>query len=103
MSRAAKLILKVWLGLFALLALTTAMAFVQLGSANLAIALATAIAKAALVLWFFMELKGSAGLVRAFALAGFLWLLILIVLTWTDYSQRRDVKVPVTISSPRSP
>ncbi len=103
MSNAAKLVLKVWLGLLALLALTTAMAFVQLGSANLAIALAIAIAKAALVLWFFMELKGSAGLVRAFALAGFLWLLILIALTWTDYSHRHDVKVPVMISSPRSP
>jgi len=102
-SRAAGVILKIWLGLFALLALTTAMAFVQLGSANLAIAVAIAIAKAALVLWFFMELKGSTGLVRAFALAGFLWLLILIALTWTDYSQRRDVKVPVAISSPRSP
>jgi cytochrome c oxidase subunit 4 len=102
-SRAAQTILKVWLGLFALLALTTAMAFVQLGSANLAIALSIAIAKAALVLWFFMELKGSAGLTRAFALAGFFWLLILVVLTWADYSQRRDVMVPVTISSPRVP
>jgi cytochrome c oxidase subunit IV len=102
-SSAARLILKVWLGLFALLALTTAMAFVQLGSANLAIALAIAVAKAVLVLWFFMELKGSAGLVRAFAVAGFFWLLILVTLTWADYSQRRDVKVPVTISSPRMP
>lgn len=103
MTQAAKLILKVWLGLFALLALTTAMAFVQLGSANIVIALSIAIAKAALVLWFFMELKGSAGLTRAFALAGFFWLLILIVLTWTDYSQRRDTMISVTISSPRTP
>jgi hypothetical protein len=29
--------------------------------------------------------------------------LILVVLTWADYSQRRDVTVPVTISSPRVP
>jgi cytochrome c oxidase subunit 4 len=103
MSRAARMVLKVWIALCALLALTTAMAFVPLGSANLPIALAIAIAKAGLVLWFFMELKGSAGLVRAFAAAGFFWLLILLALTWADYSQRSDVRVPVTTSSPRTP
>ncbi|MGN6155720.1 MAG: cytochrome C oxidase subunit IV family protein [Sphingomicrobium sp.] len=103
MSGAAKLVLKVWLGLCVLLALTTTTAFVQLGSANLAIALAIAVAKAVLVLWFFMELRGSAGLTRAFAAAGFFWLLILVTLTWADYSQRQDVKVPVAVSSPRVP
>lgn len=103
MSRAAKRTLKVWLGLVALLALTTAMAFVPLGSANLAISLAIAIAKALLVLWFFMELRGSGGLTRAFAAAGFFWLLILIVLTWTDYGYREDVHAPITITSPEVP
>jgi cytochrome c oxidase subunit 4 len=102
-SSAARIVLKVWIGLCVLLALTTAMAFVPLGEANLPIALAIAIAKAVLVLWFFMELKGSAGLVRAFAVAGFFWLLILLALTWADYSQRSDVRVPITISSPHAP
>lgn len=103
MSSAGRMVLKVWVGLCALLALTAAMAFVPLGSANLPIALAIAIAKAVLVLWFFMELKGSAGLVRAFAVAGFFWLLILLALTWADYSQRSDVRVPIAISSPHAP
>jgi cytochrome c oxidase subunit 4 len=102
-SEATKRILKVWVSLCALLALTTGVAFVPLGSANLAIALAIAVAKATLVLWFFMELKGSTGLTRAFAAAGFFWLVIMIVLTWTDYRYRDDVHVPVTISSPNVP
>jgi cytochrome c oxidase subunit 4 len=102
-SDAARRILKVWIGLCVLLALTTTMAFVPLGEGNLAIALAIAVAKATLVLWFFMELRGSAGLTRAFAAAGFFWLLIMIVLTWTDYAYRRDVLVPVTITSPNVP
>ena len=86
-----------------LLALTTGMAFVPLGSVNLAISLSIAIAKALLVLWVFMEFKGSSGLVRAFAAAGFFWLLILVVLTWADYGYRDDVQVPVTTASPRAP
>jgi cytochrome c oxidase subunit IV len=94
-SRAAKTVLRVWLALFALLALTTTIAFLPLGSFNLPIALGIAVAKALLVLWFFMELKGSAGLTRAFAAAAFFWLLILIVLTWADYSHRADVHVPL--------
>jgi cytochrome c oxidase subunit IV len=95
MSRAAKVVLRVWLALFALLALTTAIAFLPLGSFNLAIALGIAIAKALLVLWFFMELRVGSGLTRAFAAAAFFWLLILIVLTWADYSHRADVHVPL--------
>ena len=95
MSRAAKMVLRVWVALFALLALTTTFAFLPLGSLNLPIALAIAMAKALLVLWFFMELKNSTGLTRAFAAAAFFWLLILIVLTWTDYSHRADVHVPL--------
>lgn len=95
MSGAAKTVLRVWLALVALLALTTTIAFLPLGSINLPIALGIAVAKALLVLWFFMELKGGTGLTRAFAAAAFFWLLILIVLTWADYSHRSDVHVPL--------
>jgi cytochrome c oxidase subunit 4 len=102
-TEATKLVLKVWLALCALLTLTTAMALVPLGSANLGIALAIAIAKVLLVLWFFMELRGSAGLTRAFAAAGFFWLLILIALTAADYFNRDDVPVPVEANSPNMP
>ncbi len=103
MTRPAKTVLKVWGGLMLLLALTTGMAFVPLGSANLGISLAIATCKALLVLWFFMELKGGSGLTRAFAAAGFFWLLILVTLTWADYAHRDDVLVPVRLASPNVP
>ena len=57
--------------------------------------LTIAAAKALLVLLLFMELKASNALVRAFAAAGFFWLLIMIALTSADYTHRTDVRVPV--------
>jgi cytochrome c oxidase subunit 4 len=90
-----RLILRCWLALVVLLALTTASAFVPLGSANLFISLGIALAKALVVLLFFMELKGSAALVRVFAAAGFFWLMIMIALTSADYTHRTDQRVPL--------
>jgi cytochrome c oxidase subunit 4 len=78
-----------------LLALTTALAFVPLGSANLFVSLAIAAAKALLVLIVFMELKASSSLIRAAAAAGFFWLMIMIALTTADYTHRTDQRVPL--------
>jgi cytochrome c oxidase subunit 4 len=91
------MVLRVWIGLMLLLALTTTVAFVPLGSANLFISLGIATVKAVLVLIFFMELRTSAGLVRAFAAAGFFWLMILLALTLSDYSHRVDVPAPIDV------
>jgi cytochrome c oxidase subunit 4 len=93
MSAAA--ILRCWLALMLLLALTTGLAFVPLGSANLVVSLAIAAAKALLVLVMFMELRASSSLIRAAAAAGFFWLMIMIALTTADYSHRTDVRVPI--------
>jgi cytochrome c oxidase subunit 4 len=95
MSDQAKTVLKVWLGLLALLTATTALAFAPLGNVTLSVSLAIAITKALLVLIFFMELKTSRGLVRVFAVAGFFWLGILFTLTMADYVHRRDVPAPI--------
>lgn len=84
-----------WAALMLLLALTTALAFVPLGAAQLGVSLAIAVIKALLVLLLFMELKGSSGLVRVFAAAGFFWLLIMIGLTSADYTHRTDHKAPI--------
>jgi len=84
-----------WLALMVLLALTTGLAFVPLGSANLFVSLGIAVAKALLVLIVFMELKGSSSLIRAAAAAGFFWLAIMIALTSADYTHRTDVRVPL--------
>jgi cytochrome c oxidase subunit 4 len=91
----AKTVWRCWGALMLLLALTTGVAFVSLGTLNLFVALAIAVTKGLLVLLVFMELKASAGLVRVFAAAGFFWLLIMIGLTSADYTHRTDQRVPV--------
>ena len=100
MSGAARRILLCWLVLLALLAITTAVAFVPLGDWNFPIAITIAVAKAALVLAIFMELRAARGLVRGFALAGFVWLLVMIMLTAADYMHRTDVKAPIDRPTP---
>ena len=94
MSAALKRIWICWAALLLLLALTTSAAFLPLGRFNAFVALAIAACKALLVLIVFMELKRSSGLVRAFAAAGFFWLLILLTLTSADYLTRRDTSAP---------
>ncbi len=84
-----------WAALMVLLTLTTGLAFAPLGAANLFVSLAIAGAKALLVLLLFMELKASSGLVRVFAGAGFVWLMIMIALTSADYTHRTDQRVPL--------
>ena len=79
-----------WAALLALLALTTGLAFLPLGRWNLPIALGIGATKALIVVIFFMELRRSSGLVRVFAAAGFLWLLILLGLTGADYATRHE-------------
>ncbi len=97
----AATIWRCWGALVLLLAATTASAFVPLGAANLPISLAIAVAKALIVLLFFMELRGSRALVRSFAAAGFFWLLIMIVLTGADYWHRMDTRTMLDQAPPR--
>jgi len=90
-----------WLALILLLAATTASAFVPLGNFNLPVSLTIAVVKALIVLLFFMELRASRALVRAFAAAGFFWLLIMITLTGADYWHRTDARAPIDQTTPR--
>ncbi|MCC6910091.1 MAG: cytochrome C oxidase subunit IV family protein [Phycisphaerales bacterium] len=81
-----------YLGIFAallvLLGLTVGVAIVQLGAANIVVALAIAIAKALLVAWVFMHLRSSTPVVILFALGGVFWLVILILFTAADFLAR---------------
>ena len=77
------------IALLVLLAVTWMTAYVDLGLFNLIAALAIAIAKAILIALFFMHIKGSSRLLHFAAIAGVMWLLILIALTLADYSTRR--------------
>ena len=81
------------LALLALLELTWAIAYVDLGPFNLIVALAVAMAKAIVIALFFMHIKGSSRLLHLAAVAGLLWLLILISLTLSDYFTRGWVPV----------
>jgi cytochrome c oxidase subunit IV len=84
----------VFMTLLALTALTTAVAFLDLGPLNTVAALAIAVSKALLVILFFMHVKYSPHLTRLVLVAGFVWLAILLVLTLGDFSTRHWTPVP---------
>ncbi|HOR27102.1 MAG TPA: cytochrome C oxidase subunit IV family protein [Candidatus Sumerlaeota bacterium] len=74
--------------LLALLLLTVAVSFIDLGAFNVPLALAIAVAKALLVALFFMHLRDAVPLTRLVAVAGLAWLLVLFLLTFGDYATR---------------
>jgi cytochrome c oxidase subunit IV len=74
--------------LMALLALTTGATVLPVGWWSTPISMAIATAKAVLIFTFFMRLRSQGALVRIFALAGFFWLAILLVLTSADFFTR---------------
>ncbi len=80
--------------LLALTALTTGMAYVDMGQWNTIVALFIACCKATLVVFFFMHLRWSTRLIRVVLLAALLWLVILISLTTTDFFSRDWTPIP---------
>ncbi|HTY58354.1 MAG TPA: cytochrome C oxidase subunit IV family protein [Bacteroidota bacterium] len=74
--------------LFALLALTVGLAFVDMGPLNIVVAMTIAFVKALLVVLFFMHVKSADGVTRAAACAGLLWLLVMVILTLSDFLTR---------------
>ena len=77
-----------WIGLLLLLAITAGSSRVDLGVANVAINLAVAAAKAALILVVFMGLARHEVLPRLAALVIGVWLAILFGLTAADFLTR---------------
>jgi len=78
----------VWLILLALLVATWAFSRVNLGPWSLALAMLIALAKMLLILIYFMNLRHSNRLTWIIAGTGFLWLLIFVELTLSDYLTR---------------
>ena len=78
----------IYLILLALLALTVAIAYVDLGPWGIVVALIIAIVKALLVMFYFMHLRSTNPLVWLFAGAGFVWLGILFFYSISDYLSR---------------
>jgi cytochrome c oxidase subunit IV len=78
----------VFVALLVLTAITTAVAFVDLGPWNTVVALGIAFLKATLVALFFMHVKYSPRLTQVVVAGGVFWLAILIVLTLSDFVSR---------------
>ncbi len=83
-----KIYVKTGIALGILMLSTVVAAYVNLGFMNPVIALTIAIAKATLIVLFFMNVKYSSRLTWVFVGAGFFWLLILFGLLMPDYVSR---------------
>lgn len=88
------LYLTIFGGLMVLTVVTVAVAWVDLGSLNIVVALAVAVIKATLVVLFFMHLKYSSKLTWVVLGAGFFWLGILLSITLSDYLTRGWLAAP---------
>jgi len=84
----------VFFALMAGTALTTGVAYIDLGRWNTVVALAIAVTKMMLVVLFFMHAKYATGLTRIVILAGFFWLGIMITLSCSDELTRTWEIVP---------
>lgn len=80
--------LMVYLALLILLGATVGAYYVNLGFWSIALGVTIAVIKAVLILLYFMHVRFSSRLVWIFAVAGFVWLAILIGLTLNDYVTR---------------
>jgi cytochrome c oxidase subunit IV len=69
-------------------ALTTAVAFIDLGAYNTVVALVIAFTKMLLVILFFMHVKYQKGLTRIAIICAFFWLAIMITFTLSDEMTR---------------
>jgi cytochrome c oxidase subunit 4 len=86
--------LAVFLALIVLTAVTTGVAYIDLGALNTVVALTIAVTKMLLVVLFFMHAKYSTGLTRVIIIAGFFWLGILITLSLSDELTRHWEIIP---------
>jgi cytochrome c oxidase subunit 4 len=78
----------IFAALLVLTATTVYAAFFDLGPLNNVVAMTIAVAKALLVVLYFMHLRYSSRITWLFAGAGIAWLVILLALTVSDYISR---------------
>lgn len=72
-----------------LTALTVWVANFDLGRWNAVVALTIAVIKGLLVVLYFMHVRYSSRLTMVFVAAGFVWLIIMVALTLSDYLTRQ--------------
>jgi cytochrome c oxidase subunit 4 len=88
---------KIFAALIVLALATTGISFLDLGVFNTVVAMAIATVKAVLVVLFFMHVRYQGRLTAVFAVAGFCWLLILLLLTASDYFTRGWLPAPTKL------
>jgi cytochrome c oxidase subunit 4 len=84
----------VFIALLLLAALTTGIAYVNLGRFNTVAALAIAVVKMCLVALFFMHLLYSPGLTKIVVLAGFFWVALMASFILADVFTRSWISPP---------
>ncbi len=89
-----KIYFSVFGALLCLTALTTFIAFQDLGPFNIVVALAIALVKASLVVLFFMHVKYSSRLTKLIIFAGVFWFFIMVSFTFADYYTRGWITHP---------
>jgi len=87
----------IFAALMILTAVTVTVAFRDLGLLNTWVAMTIAVAKATLVVLYFMHVRWSGRLVPILLAAGLLWLVILIALTMSDYASREWMAAPTRL------
>jgi len=80
--------LTIFFALMVLTAITTAVAYVDLGVLNVVIMLAIAVTKATMVVLWFMHLKFATRLTWLWAFGSVVFFAILVVITLSDYLTR---------------
>jgi cytochrome c oxidase subunit 4 len=83
-----KALVLVWAALIVLTGTTSAVSYLELGRWNIVVALLIAVTKAALVVWIFMGVRYTTTLTRLFVVAGLVWLSIMLLITFSDYTSR---------------
>jgi cytochrome c oxidase subunit IV len=78
----------VWIALLILTGVTVAVASLNLGTFSVVVALVIATIKSLLVALFFMEVRYSPAITKIVIVAGLLWLLIMLLLSLTDFASR---------------
>lgn len=99
-ARARRRALVIWIALMLLLALTVSASFVPLGGGNALVSGVIALAKASLVLAFFMDFRGSINLIRAVAMIAAVTMALLFILSGLDYLTRIRYPSPWQFTPP---
>jgi cytochrome c oxidase subunit IV len=91
-----KVYVTIWIVLLCFTALTTGVAYIDLGSNwNTVVALAIAVCKASLVVLFFMHVRNvSERMVRVVIVTAIFTLMILIVISFSDFATRKLIPPP---------